>query len=178
MISYRKIKPEDIEMIRYWRNSKEVSQYMYSEKKIEKEQQVSWFNSLQDNPNVVYDIIQYNEISIGLRSITNINRESKFCDWAFYIGEVEFRSLGLGTVIEYDTIEYVFEQLQMSKLYCEVLDNNKQVINLHEKFGFRREGFFREHILKDNKRLDVVKLALLKKEWKHIKPYFKTLLKK
>ena len=40
---------------------------------------------------------------------------------------------------------------------------------MHEKFGFRREAFYRQHVLKDNKFLDVVGLALLKQEWKQIR---------
>ena len=36
---------------------------------------------------------------------------------------------------------------------------------MHEKFGFRREAFYREHCIKDGEKLDVVGLAMLSSEW-------------
>jgi UDP-4-amino-4,6-dideoxy-N-acetyl-beta-L-altrosamine N-acetyltransferase len=45
---------------------------------------------------------------------------------------------------------------------------------MHEKFGFRREAYYREHCIKGNEKLDVVGLAILKKEWQQLKPIFKT----
>ena len=44
-----------------------------------------------------------------------------------------------------------------------------EVIRMHEKFGFRREGYFRSHVKKDGQHLDVVALGLLRSEWKLLK---------
>jgi hypothetical protein len=43
---------------------------------------------------------------------------------------------------------------------------NKAVIKLHKKFGFQEEGYFRQHIKKDDQFLDVVALAILREEWR------------
>ena len=36
---------------------------------------------------------------------------------------------------------------------------------MHEKFGFRREAYYREHCFKNEKPIDVVGLGMLKIEW-------------
>ena len=40
---------------------------------------------------------------------------------------------------------------------------------MHEKFGFRREAYYREHCVKENQKLDVVGLGILQSEWNQLK---------
>ena len=70
-------------------------------------------------------------------------------------------------------ITYVFDDLGLNKLRCEVLETNAKVISMHEKFGFRREAFYRQHIKKDGIVHNVVGLALLKSEWASVKESMK-----
>ena len=50
---------------------------------------------------------------------------------------------------------------------------NDKVVKMHEKFGFRREAYYREHCLKNNTKIDVVGLAILKSEWSIVKSIMK-----
>lgn len=68
-------------------------------------------------------------------------------------------------------MNYVFDELNLNKLRCEVLTFNEKVIAMHEKFGFRREAYYRQHVKKDGVYYDVVGLAMLKKEWEQLKEY-------
>jgi hypothetical protein len=63
----------------------------------------------------------------------------------------------------------VFETLNLNKLRCEVFTFNDKVIKMHEKFGFRREAFYREHCFKIDGYKDVIGLALLANEWNVVK---------
>ena len=63
----------------------------------------------------------------------------------------------------------MFDELKLNKLKCEVFVFNEQVIKMHEKFGFRREAYFREHCLKNGTYIDVVGLAMLRSEWEVVK---------
>lgn len=163
------IQKEHIEMVRNWRNSKEVSAFMYTEYEISKEQQLLWFESIQSNKKCKYWIIEYNNKAIGLASLTQIDSNLSSCYWAFYLGDTSIRGAGLGSKIEYNVLKYVFEELNLNKLRCEVFVFNDKVISMHEKFGFRREAYYREHCKKNGKWQDVVGLALLKKEWEQLK---------
>jgi RimJ/RimL family protein N-acetyltransferase len=66
--------------------------------------------------------------------------------------------------------EKAFEEMGITKLNCEVLETNPSVIKLHKKFGFVEEGIRRKNIIKNNARVDVHLLGLLKDEWSKVKP--------
>jgi UDP-4-amino-4,6-dideoxy-N-acetyl-beta-L-altrosamine N-acetyltransferase len=168
-----KLKEEYIELLRNWRNSSNVASYMYNESYIDEESQKKWFNSI-DIEKSRYWIIEYNNLKLGLASITGIDRILQSCYWAFYLGDTSVRGAGIGAKVEYNIIEYVFYNLGLNKLRCEVLTMNEKVIKMHEKYGFRREAYYREHCIKGNKKLDAVGLALLKEEWEQLRSNLKT----
>jgi UDP-4-amino-4,6-dideoxy-N-acetyl-beta-L-altrosamine N-acetyltransferase len=168
-IKLKELEKEDIEMVRNWRNSTEVSSYLYSNNIISGEQQVKWFEKNRIDSSCKYWIIMFDGKPLGLASLTEISKVFDSCYWAFYIGDTSVRGQGIGSKVEYNVLKYVFEELNLNKLRCEVFVSNDNVIKMHEKFGFRREAFYREHCLKDEKYLDVVGLAMTKKEWQDIK---------
>jgi UDP-4-amino-4,6-dideoxy-N-acetyl-beta-L-altrosamine N-acetyltransferase len=170
-----KLEAEDLELVRNWRNSTEVSRYMYDETFITIEKQKKWYEGLQSS-NDIYWIIEYNGIKIGLVSISNINKVLQSCYWAFYIGEETMRNSGLGAKIEFEIIEYAFTVLQLNKIRCETFAFNTKVIKLHEKFGFKKEAYYREHCIKGDEKLDVVGLGLLKSDWELVKESLRKIL--
>ena len=168
-VNFVPIKKEDLELIRIWRNSPEVGKYMYTEDKISTEQQILWFEKINKEETSRYWIIEYQKRKLGLVSLTNIDFRNGKCFWGFYLGDSSVRGKGIGVKIEFKLIEYVFEELKLNKLYGEVFSFNEKVIQMHEKFGFRREGYFRQHIKKSDRFWDVVSIGLLKTEWDQIK---------
>jgi len=164
----KKLDINDIELVRNWRNSSEVSKYMYTDFHISKDQQENWFQKINNDNSCIYWIIEYENKKIGLVSITEINSVFSSCSWAFYLGDTSLRGLGIGGKIEYKVIDYVFNVLKLNKLKCEVIVSNEKVIKMHEKFGFRREAYYREHFIKNFEKIDVVGLALLKSDWEII----------
>ncbi|MES2680267.1 MAG: UDP-4-amino-4,6-dideoxy-N-acetyl-beta-L-altrosamine N-acetyltransferase [Bacteroidota bacterium] len=160
---------EDLETVRNWRNSPEVAAYMYTDNFITEEQQKNWFAGIQKNPSVKCWVIEYEGKKLGLASITDINTALGSCSWAFYLGDTSIRGAGIGGKVEYNVMRYVFEELNLNKLRCEVFVFNDSVIKMHEKFGFRREAYYREHCTKNGKYQDVVGLAMLKSEWSVLK---------
>lgn len=162
---------EDLEMVRDWRNSAEVSQYMYTEPKITPEDQIKWFDNISNDPLCKFWIISYDGKPLGLASITEISKVFDSCFWAFYLGDNSVRGAGIGSKVEYNVLKYVFEELGLNKLRCEVMVTNPTVIEMHQKFGFRREAYYRDHVKKGDKYIDVVGLAMLKREWMQLKDY-------
>lgn len=164
---------EYIELVRNWRNSPEVSQYMYTDNIISKEQQKEWFNKISTNPTYKYWMIFYKKTPVGVANLYDINRTLSSCYWAFYLGDTSIRGAGIGAKVEYNVLSYVFDHLNLNKLRCEVLVSNYLVIKMHEKFGFRREAYYREHCFKNGKFIDAVGLAMLKSEWETLKEIIK-----
>ena len=164
-ISLSILQEGDIELVRKWRNSKDVAPYMYSEEEITKEQQKLWFNKIKNDTTSIYWIIEYNGLKLGLASLNGISESLSSCSWAFYLGDLSVRKAGIGAKVEFNVLEYVFNTLKLNKLRCEVLITNPNVIKMHEKFGFRREAYLREHCVKNKEKIDAVGLGILKSEW-------------
>jgi len=59
----------------------------------------------------------------------------------------------------------VFDELGLEKLNCEVIETNDAVVKLHKKFSFTEEGFRRDNIIKNQKRIGVYFLGLTKLDW-------------
>ena len=167
---------DHIEMVREWRNSKEVSSYMYSQNQISKEQQERWFQKVSKDDSCRYWLIKYDGKFLGLASVTGIDKVLSSCYWAFYLGDTSVRGAGIGGKVEYHVLKYVFEELGLNKLRCEVFVFNDKVIKMHEKFGFRREAYYREHAQIDDEFKDVVGLAMLKSEWNKTKALIKSMV--
>jgi UDP-4-amino-4,6-dideoxy-N-acetyl-beta-L-altrosamine N-acetyltransferase len=167
------LEEKHIEMVRQWRNMPEVSEYMYTSDVISPDQQNKWYRSINSDPTCKYWIIEYSGRSLGLASLSGISKTLDSCYWAYYLGDSSVRGKGIGAKVEFSVITYVFDTLKLNKLRCEVFTFNEKVISLHEKFGFRREAYYRQHCFKNNEYRDVVGLALLKSEWDIIKQTMK-----
>ena len=167
---------EDLELIRNWRNSKYVSDYMYNNNIISKEEQVEWYSKITNSNSSKYWIIKYQDVKVGLVNITNIDYVKCSCSWAFYIGELEYRETGVGPQTEYMTIEKIFTELMLKKIECEVISSNIQVLNLHKRFGFKitsNNDFF---VIKNSVSIPVIKLCLLEVDWIKIRARLKKII--
>jgi UDP-4-amino-4,6-dideoxy-N-acetyl-beta-L-altrosamine N-acetyltransferase len=173
-VKLKPIERDDLEMVRKWRNSPEVGQYMYTDGLITPEQQELWFERLQNDDSKVVWIIEYESKALGVASLSNINKTFSSCYWAFYLGEMSVRGGGIGAKVEFNVLTYVFDVLKLNKLRCEVFTFNEKVIKMHEKFGFRREAYYREHCFKNKEFKDVVGLAILRNEWLQMKAVLKS----
>jgi UDP-4-amino-4,6-dideoxy-N-acetyl-beta-L-altrosamine N-acetyltransferase len=175
--SLRDLRPEDMDMIREWRNLPRVADYMYTDHVIRPEEHASWFARIMKDPCCKYWIIVCDGENVGLVNLYNIDHKNRRCYWAFYVVSPNVRGKGVGSYAEYAILSYVFNELKFEKLCCEVLAFNKGVVEMHQRFGFVQEGFFRKHILKRGEFHDVVCLAMLRAEWEGSRPELEQKLK-
>lgn len=167
----REITVDDLELIRTWRSSESISKYMYTTPNITPEQQLAWYAKMQESKTSKYWMITYEGKPLGVASLYNINDQFKNSYWAFYLGDSSVRGKGVGSKVEFQVCEYVFDTMGYNKLLCEVFVWNTAVVKMHEKFGFRRESYFRQHVFKNEKWEDVIGMAMLKQEWDQQKKY-------
>jgi UDP-4-amino-4,6-dideoxy-N-acetyl-beta-L-altrosamine N-acetyltransferase len=178
MIRMRDVQSEDKEMIRQWRNKPEVAEYMYTDHYITHEEHDRWFERISDDASCRYWIIVCDDIDVGLVNLYDVDEKNQRCYWAFYVADPSARGKGVGSFVEHFVLSYVFEELGLNKLCCEVLGFNEPVVNMHKGFGFQQEGLFRDHIIKGGKPYDVVALAMLRGDWESNKPAIEERLRK
>ena len=52
-------------------------------------------------------------------------------------------------------------------MFLEVYDTNRRAIKLYQKLGFRKEGVLKEHTYKEGKYIDLIIMAMLKREYEN-----------
>ncbi|EIH9369701.1 UDP-4-amino-4,6-dideoxy-N-acetyl-beta-L-altrosamine N-acetyltransferase [Escherichia coli] len=164
---------EDIqEKVRIIRNEPQIRKWMYTDHLIAKDEHKNWIERLSnESRNIVYVVMNDNDEPIGVVSVNSIDLKNKKADWAYYL--TANSRTGVGAVLEFFVIDYVFNYLHLEKLNCEVIEHNDAVVRLHEKFGFKQEGFRESNILKDNKRFGVYHLGLTKEKWNQMREFLK-----
>jgi UDP-4-amino-4,6-dideoxy-N-acetyl-beta-L-altrosamine N-acetyltransferase len=172
-VRLRNIDKIDLQTIMTWRMSPDVTKYMYTDPKLTMEDQQKWFRNIQISSNSRYWIIQLGDgVDVGLLSLNQIDPYNKHCSWAYYIADTRARGHGLGRILECNIYDYVFDKLELNKLWCEVLHFNQSVVEIHKKFGSEVEGILKQHIYKDGIYYDVVRMAITRDRWQSIKGEF------
>ncbi len=171
-IELKRIKLEDLDKIMLWRNSPEVSIYMYTSPELTLEDQKKWFEKISKNDTVSYWLIVVDGIDVGVINLYDIDKINKRCFWAYYIGDTSVRGKGIARHLECNIYDYVFFELGLNKLCCEVFEFNDTVVQIHKKFGSEVEGVFKQHIYKNEKFLNVVRMAILQEKWNTIRSQY------
>lgn len=167
----RRICRNDLDRVREWRMLPEITRHMYTDPQITPAEQNAWFERIAASAADLVWIIELAEadLPVGILSLTEIDAVNRRACWAYYIAQPEARGKGLAKTLELNIYRYVFEELQLNRLWCEVLTSNERVVSLHEKFGSRVEGVLREHVIKNGQKLDIVRMAVLASDWLEIK---------
>lgn len=170
MPSLRSLQESDEVQLLTWRNLPEVSRYMYSDHIIGADEHRAWFQAALADPTRKHWIVELDGEAVGMANVVDISHRHSRASWAFYLASDAVRGRGVGSFVEFQVLSYVFEELRLNRLGCEVLAFNDGVVAMHEKFGFTREGTLRAHIRKGEEFIDVVLLGMLRSEWHDARP--------
>ncbi len=160
----RPIEEKDLGKVLAWRNSDRIRANMYTDHKITMDEHKAWFKGLKEKQNSVYMVFELNQRPIGLVYFKDIDQKNEKCLFGFYLGEDDLPR-GTGTIMGVLGLKYVFENLDIRKLYGEAFAFNQSSINFFRRLGFTEEGRFTKHVLKSGKYEDVVIFALFKEDW-------------
>lgn len=155
-----------IEQVRKWRNSKNVSKYMYTNHYIDKEEHQRWIKKLKTQKNAKTWIIKYENKPIGLVSLSDIDYKNKTTDWGFYIADESIRGKGIGTIALQKLISIVFDEMKLNKMHTIVFNNNIVAMKLYEKLGFKKVGKRQEKIVRNGEIIELINMEISKRNWK------------
>lgn len=175
--SLKDIEIKDLEKILNWRNQEHIRSAMFNNGKIAWQQHIEWYKQLQENKNKFSKIFMVENIDYGILNVTVLDQNANTCSWGFYIGE-NTPSKGIGLLLGYTSLEFIFKELHFRKLCAEVIKTNKISCNYHEKLGFTLDGVLRRHIKRDNNFEDIYLYSLFSEEWEIQRDRIKTELNK
>lgn len=101
---------------------------------------------------------------IGTIALHNIAWRNGYAELGYMLAAAH-QGQGLGTEAVRLTINHVFNNSDLRRLFATISAANAASIALVERLGFTREGVLREHYLIQGKYHDEVVYGLLKSEW-------------
>jgi len=134
-IRLKRLAYEDIEMLRLWRNSEFVNQYMEFRGHITIEMQKKWFSNL-DSDKDFYFVIYSNDYPIGLTEIKNII-DGVGNLGIFIADEVSLKIPMLTYKVIFTIIDFSLYKLNLVKIKASILKNNIRAIRFNESLGFK-----------------------------------------
>lgn len=158
---FRPITAADLALVLEWRNSDRIRRCMFTDHLISMEEHMSWFERTQDQNVPTFLLYERMGVPTGVVSFSRIDHSNGTCHWGFYIGRTD-RPKGSGIIMGRLGIDYAFNQLEMRKIYGEVLACNEASIGFHDRLGFTKEGVLRKHVCKYGRYWDVIVFGLLK----------------
>jgi RimJ/RimL family protein N-acetyltransferase len=131
-ISLKRLCEEDIELVRQWRNSQQINQFMEYREQISPEMQKKWFKSI-DNADNYFFIIEYKGEKIGLVSTNNVDKEKGSSDGGIFIWDKKYYETFVPVWASLTLLESNFAVFRAQKSFIKVLKTNKraQQLNLH-----------------------------------------------
>ena len=170
-VSIRKITEEDTDNIIKWRNSPDVNVNFIYRALLTHEDHLNWLHNRVETGEVAQFIIHSAELgcevgSVYLRDIDHKNRKAEF---GIFIGEECGRGRGIGTSAADLIIDYGFNVLDLNRIFLRVFARNERAIASYKKAGFVFEGLFRQDVIVDGVKEDVVFMSILREDHENTK---------
>ena len=174
-VSLKLIQQEDIELIRNWRNSKDVSQHFIFRGHISKEQQKKWFEKKSTSGKDYYFLIVVDTEPIGLVFTKNIDWDRREGETGIFIAKKDFRNSLVSFEASYLLGRHFFETLNLLKAKIEILESNERALRYNKALGFKEFGQREETI--DGEICKVVLLSIDQNEYNKLAKDREQLLK-
>lgn len=152
-------------LLRVWRNDPFISKSMISCDFITEEQHSMWVDSVLKGQSSKVSVVFCDDKPIGMVSIRDIDFVQGYGEWGLYIGERDYIGRGLGSSMVQHIIDWGFSDLGLRRLYTSVLSTNERALAMYIRHGFRVEGCWREHLLRDGKAVDLYWMGMLRSGW-------------
>ena len=153
----RELRIIDVEGIYSWMNDPEVINAFTPGKFPISKDAIELFikNSWADRENVHLAIVDDDDKYAGTVSLKNIDFINKNAEYAIVIHKNYWRK-GYSKFGTDQIVDYGFRKIKLNKIYLNVLSSNWRGIEFYEKYGFEREGVFREHIYVKGQPVDLI----------------------
>lgn len=163
MISFREVSISDARLILDWRTKKRVSQFMLTEVAYDISAQEQWIRSCYSKPDYYHWIVQIGGKDAGLINIVDWDKQKASASWGYYIGDDN--ALGFGGMVPPLFYNFCFNTLGIKLLSADVFYSNTSTIKLHLLHGYQFAPEGDHVVIKNNKPMLMVHLALHKNEF-------------
>ena len=133
-ITIERLREKDIEMVREWRNSRFVKQYMLHQETITAEMQKKWFKS-KDNFNNFYFILIYKGKKVGLGNINSVFWDKKQGEVGIFVADKSLIGSILPIVGSLTLSDIIFKIFRLKRIVAQIREDNPRSKKLSKLIG-------------------------------------------
>jgi len=110
-------------------------------------------------------VIEADGVAVGSIGLFGVDPLARHAELGIALAP-DARGRGIGTAAIEQIVEFAFVRQNLRRLHLEVIASNRGAIRAYEKVGFVLEGRQREHAWVRGAYEDIVRMGLLRSEWR------------
>lgn len=135
-ITLKPLTHDKIELVRQWRNTPKIRQFMEYRQEITQEMQERWFEKISTSGKDFFFIIVFEDKEVGLINIKDVDFEKKEGEPGIFIWDDEFLNGGASFRASLARNDFAWDVLKLERLVSHVLSDNKRAIRYNKMQGF------------------------------------------
>ncbi|MFF2912161.1 GNAT family N-acetyltransferase [Paenibacillus sp. NPDC057934] len=146
-MNLRPLKNKDSALMIEWMKDPKVNQYFRFDPDKMTTEAINLFiqNSVDDDTNIHLAIVNEEDEYLGTVSLKNIDHVAKTGEYAIVLRSSS-QGMGAGKFATESILSLAFNELQLERVYLNVLSDNLNAIEFYHKIGFVFEGEFYNHL--------------------------------
>ena len=133
---FERVEQRHLELLRNWRNSRSVNQFLVTQDYISKTHQQNWFATMDMDSNFQF-VVSYEGKPFGCMFIKFVDFEKGSGEPGIYVGEAEYLNTFAGPIGTLLLIEIVFRVFRLQYTYSLTHKDNVKALHLYKTLGAR-----------------------------------------
>lgn len=159
----RRLEEKDAPFMLEWMHDDTINskfQYPFGEMTIEKVK--AFIENSFDEENKHFAIVDENDEYLGTISLKHISQRDRNAEYAI-VTRKKVQGTGVARQATHELMKYAFEELELHKIYLNVLVENTRARKFYEKCGFEQEGIAKETVKIHGKYESIVWYGIIKR---------------
>lgn len=135
------VQPEDLTLLREWRNRPDISAQMLDQRPISEAAQSRWFERIQTDPSQQHFVIRYKNEPVGACNLKQPEGQpvigSALLESGFYLADPRFRGSMLAFFPALALNQYCFQTLGCTTLLAHVKPDNLAALRFNQQLGYQ-----------------------------------------
>lgn len=158
-----------------WRNENE--EFFFSDQPIMLADHIGWYTRVREDETQCFFVIEADALPVGTIGLQCIDRAHQRAEYGRFLIRPERRRQGIGSLAMCILLYWAFFDLQLQKVYGEILAGNRAAIDQVQGLGFGIEGYFRDHVFRDDEWRDVVRVSMRRYDFEQDRIYSDPLIR-
>ena len=133
-VTLKRLKEQDLEMLRTWRNDPKISRVMFFQEYITRDMQLKWFNSLSEFD--YYFVIETANKPVGLIHLNIDEKDEHSAFVGLFIHDDSYWGTQVPVYSSLALLNFAFKELDLKQVLAKVRKDNSAAIRYNQSLGF------------------------------------------